>query len=240
MRGKANRTGRNEQPEHFTKMIRNTMETPAWRALSTAAQALYPHLKLGWRGEQNNNNGKISFSYRQAKTAMGVSLNTAQRAFHDLQAKGFLVITEAAALGIAGMGKAPTYELTELPLPGIPMRPSRKLYLQWEKGQDFPVQIHHANNPEGRNGRRIPSTKQRRTHLQKDDASPDPITKMKTPYRQNSDDSAAKLSATVHILKTTLVTIPRGNAPDLHMTAGLHLCPLLRDRVHDPFHRFNP
>jgi hypothetical protein len=41
------RDRRNEsRGEHFAPMIRNTMNTEAWRALSPCAQALYPWLKL--------------------------------------------------------------------------------------------------------------------------------------------------------------------------------------------------
>ena len=53
------RDKRNEQrTEHFTKLVRNMMETPAWRALSPMAQALYPWLRLEWRGVNFNNNGQ--------------------------------------------------------------------------------------------------------------------------------------------------------------------------------------
>ena len=73
------RDQRNEaRVEHFAQMIRNTMSTEAWRALSPCAQALYPWLKLEWHGPRSNNNGRISLSVRQAAERMGVSINTAQ------------------------------------------------------------------------------------------------------------------------------------------------------------------
>ena len=69
------RDKRNEhRAEHFTKLVRNTMETPAWRALRPTAQALYPWLKLEWRGPQNNNNGNIRLSVRQAADRLGVGI----------------------------------------------------------------------------------------------------------------------------------------------------------------------
>ena len=112
------RDKRNEKrSEHFTKMIRNTMETPAWAALSTTAQATYPFLKLEWRGPGANNNGRIRLSVRQAAAMIGVSVNTAARGFQDLQAKGFIVVTGRACLGTSGMARAPAYELTELAMP---------------------------------------------------------------------------------------------------------------------------
>lgn len=143
-----------ETTEHFTKMIRPTMQTPAWRALSPVAQALYPWLKFEWRGPKANNNGKIRLSVRQAAERVGVSLNTAARAFRELQAKGFIVVTQRACLGIDGAAKAPAFELTELKLPGTEQIGGRKLYRDWRPGYDFLVITATVNNPTGRNGRK--------------------------------------------------------------------------------------
>lgn len=149
------RDKRNEnRSEHFTKMVRTMMETDAWRALTPAAQALYPWLKFEWRGAQNNNNGKIRLSVRQAAERLDVAPNTAAKAFHDLQAKGFIVMTEAAHLGIGGEAKSPAFELTELSLPHGDKPDGRRLYKQWQPGRDFPVHKSKANNPAGKNGRK--------------------------------------------------------------------------------------
>jgi len=127
------------QSEHFTKMVRHTMNTPAWRALSQSAQALYPWVKLEWKGPNANNNGRIALSVRQAAEAMGSSINTAARAYHDLQAKGFLVVRRGAHLGVKGKASTPEFEITEIPMPGPNAKASR-LYAQWREGADFPVQ----------------------------------------------------------------------------------------------------
>lgn len=140
--------------EHWTKLVRNTMEEPAWKALSTTAQALYPWLKFAWRGPQANNNGKIRLSVRQAARALGVGPDTAARAFHELQAKGFIVMTEHAKLGVDGSAKAPAFELTELKMPMSEEKDGRKLYRDWRPGQDYAVHKTNVNNPRGVNGRR--------------------------------------------------------------------------------------
>ena len=148
---------RNERRgDHFTKMLRNTMETPAWRALSSTAQALYPWLKLEWRGPDANNNGAIRLSVRDAASRLGVGVDTAARAFHDLQAKGFLVATEPARLGLGGEAKSPSYELTELALPKSGGHAGRKLFANWHPSGEFPVSKALANNPNGRNGKTKP------------------------------------------------------------------------------------
>jgi hypothetical protein len=137
--------------ERYTKMISVTMDTPAWRALSCTAQALYPVLKFEYKGENYCNNGEIKLSTRQAAYALGVGVDTAARAFRDLQAKGFIVMTNPGCLGIAGKGVSPSYELTELGTK-TDSRP-RKLYKQWDFKCEFPVHKLSANNPNGRNGK---------------------------------------------------------------------------------------
>lgn len=157
--------------EHFTQLIRSMMECAAWRGLSPTAQALYPWVRLEWRGPKANNNGAISLSTRQAAGRMGIGINTAARAFHDLQAKGFLVLTKAARLGVQGHATAPEFELTELALPHAESNTGRRLYLQWREGEDFPVHKSAANNPMGRRGKQ------------------NPVIKLVTPLHQNSDVS---------------------------------------------------
>lgn len=148
---RGNRAGE-ARGEHFTKMVRKMMETPAWRALSPTAKALYPWFKFEWKGPKANNNGRIRLSVRQAAKALGVTPDTAERAIHDLQAKGFLVMTEMPSLGIEGAAKCPAFELTEITLPGSQKPDGRKLYRDWRLGQDFPVPKVASNNPEDRNG----------------------------------------------------------------------------------------
>ncbi|SMC70399.1 hypothetical protein SAMN06297251_10639 [Fulvimarina manganoxydans] len=147
------KSNRRATVEHWTKLIRTTMEEPAWKALSTTAQALYPWLKLEWRGPDANNNGKIRLSTRQAGDRLGVRAATAALAFHDLQRKGFIVQTEPACLGIEGAAKSPAYEITELKMPGAD-GDGRKLYRLWRPDADYPVPDTLSNNPTGRNGRK--------------------------------------------------------------------------------------
>jgi DNA-binding transcriptional MocR family regulator len=132
------------------------MQTQAWRAMEPVSQALYPWLRLEWRGWDNNNNGKIRLSVRQAADRLGVSRNTAARAFHGLQAKGFIVVTEPARLGLEGMAKCPAYELTEIPLAHSDRAEGRKLYRDWRPGADYQVHKAMANNPSGANGKTKP------------------------------------------------------------------------------------
>ena len=142
-----------QRTEQFTKMIRSTMETPAWRALPPVAQALYPWVKLEWKGPQANNNGQISLSVRDGAARVGCTKDAVAKAFHALQAKGFLILTSHGRMGIEGKGVSPTYEITELASRGGDHPAGKKLYLHWHEGHDFPVRGHSPSNPTGKNGK---------------------------------------------------------------------------------------
>ncbi len=131
----------NSTYEHGTYMKRRVMETDAWRAMSPKAQVLYIWLRFEWKGSKFNNNGKIQFSCRQAACRIGIGVNAAMRAFHELQAKGFVVITRLGALGVEGAARGPTYELTEI---GLPNKAPRNLYRTWKVGSDFDVRRHQS------------------------------------------------------------------------------------------------
>ncbi|MCK0126063.1 hypothetical protein MWU76_16855 [Gelidibacter sp. F2691] len=138
---------------HGTYVRREVMETPAWRAMSANSQMLYIWLKLEWKGSKNNNNGKIRLSCRQAALRLGVSTNTAMKAFHDLQAKGFIVISEMGALGSVGHARGPNLELTEIEMPNVP---PRLLFRSWKPDREFEVVRHRVNNPNGPRGNKNP------------------------------------------------------------------------------------
>lgn len=123
-----------------TVMRLSVMQVPAWQALSLSAQALYPWIKYEWRGDKFNNNGQLRLSVRQAADRMGCNIKTTMRAFQDLQAKGFIIQTEGACLGVDGMGKAPAYELTEI-VPAGSKGPGKQLFRNWSEGHDFPVKL---------------------------------------------------------------------------------------------------
>ena len=147
---RADKTGRSKTGDKFARLFLATMQCPAWRALSPYAQRLYPWLLLEWTGGRENNNGKISLSVRQAADLLGSHNETARRAFIDLQAKGFLVVTRCAALGADGCAQGHEYELTEFGTGMVPV--PRKLYRDCKPSHDFPVKRAKAHNPSGKGG----------------------------------------------------------------------------------------
>jgi len=131
----------------FAILPLSVLDTDAWRSLSSAAQALFPWLVMEFKGAKYNNNGKICLSVRQAAERMGVARDTAARAFHDLQAKGFLAVKKGASLGISGHGKCPEYEITSI---ASVHTGASKLYLSWSEDAEFEIFKHPVKNPTGK------------------------------------------------------------------------------------------
>ena len=144
----------------YTIITLDLIQNDAYVALSMTAKAALPIIRLEWCGPKNNNNGKIRLSVRQLAKVLGCTANTAAKALQDLQRKGFIVVKEAAKLGLSGSAKGHVYELTELPIVGQADGPTksaafkgRNLYKDWQVGKDYPIANVNINNPFGKNGR---------------------------------------------------------------------------------------
>jgi hypothetical protein len=104
------RKHRGERLPPFVPLLKDTMNTPAWRALSHGARVLYVALK----GRNYKNNGHVFLSQRDAAKEIGSSTDRIGRWFRELQHYGFIVQTNPTSFGIDGKGKAPHWRLTEL------------------------------------------------------------------------------------------------------------------------------
>ena len=96
----------------FVPVIKATMETRAWRAMSPGARLLYIEL----RGRSRNdylNNGKVFLSCRDAAKAVGVSTQSIVRWYAENEHYGFLRKTGEGFLGVDGYGIAARYRFTE-------------------------------------------------------------------------------------------------------------------------------
>ncbi len=132
----------------YARILLYVVDTDAWRALGTASHSLFILLSLEWKGPKYNNNGKITLSVRQAAERMGVSRDTAAKAFRELQAKGFIIVTKGGSLGVTGHGKCPEYEITSIEMPHLEKSNS---FLKWTPGNDFDVFAHPVKNHAGKN-----------------------------------------------------------------------------------------
>lgn len=66
------------------------LKSPAWRCLSGAAVKVFLELHTRFNG---GNNGNVRLSMNEAAKALGIGKATAQRAFVELQDKGFIALT---------------------------------------------------------------------------------------------------------------------------------------------------
>ena len=173
MADKNDRRNKKFDREKCTVYFHRTIDNEAWRNLSITAQAMFPVLKLQWRGNNANNNGQLSISYRQLANIMGIkSLDTIGSAFKDLQSKGFVCVHKNASLGVKGYGKTFEFEITDIALPGS--NKPRRLFLEWTPGNDFEVMDAATHNPSGRSMKSNPCPKKW------DD--PVPLNRMKTTF----------------------------------------------------------
>ena len=86
---------RAEKKDRYFVLHHYMLKTDAWKALSAAARAVYIQIGLRYDGF---NNGKISFSVRDAASECGLAKDTASRAFKELLDLGFIEETRHGSL----------------------------------------------------------------------------------------------------------------------------------------------
>jgi len=118
----------------------------AWRTMKPGPRALYVEIKRRYNGR---NNGEIILSHRQASVALNVNRNTVGAYFEELQARGFIWMTQAPYLGPSGIGLASVWAIAEEPT--MDMKPARKTFMEWLETQN-PRQKNGTARPENRDG----------------------------------------------------------------------------------------
>jgi hypothetical protein len=120
-------------------MLKDTMKTQAWRALSHGARSLYIALKCRYNSKLQNG---VYLSTRGAVKELSLHQNrdSVLRWFRELQFYGFTAMVSPAHHGVNGHGKAPHWRLTEEPYLG---HAPTKDFLKWD-GELF----HEQKSPE--------------------------------------------------------------------------------------------
>jgi DNA-binding transcriptional MocR family regulator len=116
--------------ERYVQLPEWLQASDAWATLKPGPRALYIELKRRFNG---TNNGRIIFSHRDAAGALHVHRNTVGPWFDELQARGFVFMTQAPHLGPAGIGKASIWALGELPMDDF--KPAKKAFMRWSEKQ---------------------------------------------------------------------------------------------------------
>ena len=105
------RRGKGRLPP-FVPLLKDTIKTEAWKALSHGARSLYAVLK----GRYNINlQNAVWVSTRDAEEELGQHSTrpNVMRWFRELRHYGFIVMVSPAHYGVNGHGKAPHWRLTE-------------------------------------------------------------------------------------------------------------------------------
>jgi hypothetical protein len=140
----------------FVALIKETLDAPAWRAMSHGARSLYTALKRRYNSTMHNN-GRLYISQRIAAQEIGSSFEQIARWFRELQYFGFIVQTKGGSLGVDGKGKAPHWRLTEV---GYMRDPPTRDFMKWG-GVPF------EDHVRPRRKKQIPVTENRNTPLRK-------------------------------------------------------------------------
>lgn len=94
-----NRKGRSkgQVPGTFSLVRHDIVKSPAFRSLPPAARSVWLELVLRFNG---HNNGDIPLSCREAEHLVGISKNTASKAFKELLDKGFVRIGQDSSFNL--------------------------------------------------------------------------------------------------------------------------------------------
>jgi hypothetical protein len=101
----------------FVSVVKSTIDTPAWRALSHGARSLYIALRRRYHTKLQ---GAVYLSTRAAVKELGSHSHrdNVRRWFRELDYYRFIRMVSPGCLGVEGRGKAPHWRLTESPYLG--------------------------------------------------------------------------------------------------------------------------
>jgi hypothetical protein len=189
----------------FVALLKETLASPAWLAISHGAKILYVALKARYSSNLHNN-GRLFISQRDARREIGSSFNEIARWFRELQHFGFIVQTRGGSLGVDGKGKAPHWRLTEC---GYMRDDPTRDFMKWD-GTPFKDAVRRRSKKQN------PVTEIRNAPLRKPVTPPlrksvTPIGTSVTENRHISD----RLTVTENRNITSLTTPPGFSAPDL-------------------------
>lgn len=84
------RSSKGKSGEQYLPLPYAVLKSAAWRSLSGAAVKVLMELHTRFNG---SNNGKVRLSMNEATQALGLGKATVQRAFVELEQKGFVALT---------------------------------------------------------------------------------------------------------------------------------------------------
>jgi hypothetical protein len=165
----------------FVPVLIDTLDQPAWQAMSHGAQMLYIALKR-YYSARDRNNGRLFLSQRKAVQELRSHHNQIARWFRELQHFGFIVMQTPGFLGVEGKGQAPRWRLTEL---GYMNDPPTREYARWG-GTPFIDQI------KPRAGKPARGVRESRHGSVQESRAPKGETVQENPHKENAPECAGK------------------------------------------------
>ena len=130
---RANAKGRSIT-SRFVRLDHGMLESPAYRSLAPIDRALLNELAMI---ENGSNNGAIWLSVKDAAARVGVAnLQSVSRAFHSLEAAGFIRLTKDAHFRVkaSSTARARCWRLTWVSVPALSKAPTN----EWREWQPEP------------------------------------------------------------------------------------------------------
>src|SRR5262245_44256973 len=118
--------------ERFVWLKHWLLKSPAWQSLNGNARAIYIEIALRYNG---SNNGRISYSVREAKEALHISADSARRMLVVLQERGFIVCTQKGSFSWKDVKDASKWLLAEH-VSDYPVAHARKDFMRWQMPDD--------------------------------------------------------------------------------------------------------
>lgn len=95
------RRGKHDFGGRYVRLAEHLLASKAWQSLDGNTRALYIEVVRRYRGP-NSNNGTLSFSVREAASALRIGRSTAQRCFEALVDRGFLQVGRRSGFTVKG------------------------------------------------------------------------------------------------------------------------------------------
>ena len=108
---KVDKKGRNTG-QQFIRLLAEVTSSRAWQSLRCEARSLLIEI---WARHNGTNNGKISYSHREARKSLGIGSTRTKQAFDQLIDRGFLIVRRASSFHFksnGGASRATEWEIT--------------------------------------------------------------------------------------------------------------------------------
>jgi hypothetical protein len=125
-RNSSDRTGRSKKGGRHVRLYHYMMDAEAWQSLNGNQRAIYVEMAARYNGR---NNGRISYSVREAAESLHIGKSTAARDLAVLRERGFIIPRKRGAFSLK-VRHATEWRLTEFSCDVTPALPTKE-FMRW-------------------------------------------------------------------------------------------------------------